>query len=60
MRERWRAEHMTDDREPPLVLPRSKMCVRCHYRKPVREFANYRVRLCLACDGPTAPWTVPT
>ena len=60
MRERYRAEHMTNDREPPLHLPRVKWCRRCRQHKPVREFENYRVRICMACDGPTAPWTVPT
>jgi hypothetical protein len=40
-------------RNDPLFLPESKLCRRCQRRKPLSEFGSWRVRICLACDGPT-------
>ena len=37
----------------PAILPVSKHCRRCQTRKPLIEFASWRVRICLACDGPS-------
>jgi len=36
----------------PLVLPKNKLCRRCQRLKPLSEFESWRVRICLACDGP--------
>jgi len=39
--------------KPPLVTPTTKLCRRCQTRKPLSEFGSWRIRVCLACDGPT-------
>lgn len=58
-RERYRIEHESLTAAPPAKPPRIKWCLRCKQYKPVREFESYRVRICIRCDGPTAPWVAP-
>lgn len=38
--------------EPPLFTPETKLCRRCGQFKPTSEFETYRLRVCMACDGP--------
>jgi len=39
--------------KPPMVMPTTKLCRKCQKYKPLSEFGSWRIRVCLACDGPT-------
>lgn len=51
-RQRYRANKM-QTATTPYELPKGKLCRRCQKWKDLSEFGSWRVRICLACDGPT-------
>lgn len=51
--ERDRKRALAGSAKPPAVMPTTKLCRRCQTRKPLSEFGSWRIRVCLACDGPT-------
>jgi hypothetical protein len=40
-------------RKRPVAQADYRLCMRCRRRKLYSEFGSWRIRVCLACDGPT-------
>jgi hypothetical protein len=50
--DRERKRLAAPERKPPMRVASHKLCRRCQLVKPYSEFSSWRVRVCLACDGP--------
>jgi hypothetical protein len=50
--QRMRHRDRMGQREPPVHLPKAKLCRRCQRMLPIDAFGSWRIRICLKCDGP--------